>query len=71
MRDGISALNSVRDPPFGTPRTMTAGWLRTSRADCSGASALVGLLSAAFPLRDGARHPEWAAMRWLGSASRL
>ena len=49
---------------------MTAGWLRTSRAGCSGASVLVGFLSAAFPLRDGARHPEWAAMRWLGSACR-
>ena len=33
-------------------------WLRTSRTGCSGAAALVGLLSAALPLRDGARHPE-------------
>jgi len=31
-------------------------------------SALVGLLSAAFPLRDGARCPRWAAMCRLSSA---
>jgi hypothetical protein len=35
-----------------------SGWLRTSRTGCSGASALVGHLSGAFPLRHGAKHPE-------------
>ena len=43
-------------------RRRLSGWLRTSRTGCSGASALAGLLSAAFPVqgrsqasRDGQR----------------
>ncbi len=48
-----------------------SGWLRTSRTVCSGASALAGLLDAAFHLQDGAEHPEMAVMRRLGSACGL
>jgi len=44
--------------PIGTLRTMTVRLVATSRTGCSGASALVGLLSAVFPLRNGAGHPE-------------
>jgi hypothetical protein len=46
------------DPPFGTPRPMTIWQVADIQNRLFWRAGTGGLLSAAFPPRDGIRHPE-------------